>query len=67
MQVRSLGWEDPLEEEVAPHSSILAGKSHGQRSLEGYSPRVAKGRTPLKWLSTHKLLLKIHFFCLRAC
>ena len=23
-QVRSLGWEDPLEEEIAPHSSILA-------------------------------------------
>ena len=23
-QVRSLGWEDPLEEEVATHSSILA-------------------------------------------
>ena len=25
-QVRSLGQEDPLEEEVAPHSSILACK-----------------------------------------
>ena len=24
MQVRSLGWEDPLEKEMAPHSSILA-------------------------------------------
>ena len=24
--VRSLGWEDPLEEDVAPHSSILAWK-----------------------------------------
>ena len=23
-QVQSLGWEDPLEKEVAPHSSILA-------------------------------------------
>ena len=23
MQVRSLGWEDPLEEEMAIHSSIL--------------------------------------------
>ena len=28
--VQSLGWEDPLEEEMATHSSILAGKnSHG--------------------------------------
>ena len=24
MRVRSLGWEDPLEEEMATHSSILA-------------------------------------------
>ena len=37
-QVQSLGWEDPLEKEVAIHSSILPGKSHGQRSLEGYRP-----------------------------
>ena len=37
-QVRSLDWEDPLEEEVAIHSSIPAGESHGQRSLAGYSP-----------------------------
>ena len=24
MQVQSLGWEDPLEEEMATHSSIFA-------------------------------------------
>ena len=30
-----LGWEDPLEKEMATHSSVLAGKSHGQRSLAG--------------------------------
>ena len=24
MQVQSLGWEDPMEEEMATHSSILA-------------------------------------------
>ena len=28
----------PLEEEMAAHSSMLAGKSHGQRRLVGYSP-----------------------------
>ena len=33
-----LGWEDPLEKGMAVHSSILAGESHGQRSLAGYSP-----------------------------
>ena len=26
IQVRSLGWEDPLEEEMETHSSILAWK-----------------------------------------
>ena len=37
-QVQSLGQEDPLEKEMATHSSILPGKSHGQRSLVDYSP-----------------------------
>ena len=33
MQVCSLGREDPLEEEMATCSSILVGKSSGERSL----------------------------------
>ena len=37
-QVQSLGWEDLLEKEMAIHSSIFPGKSHGWRSLVGYSP-----------------------------
>ena len=37
--VRFLGQEDPLEKEMATHSSILPGESHGWRSLVGYSPR----------------------------
>ena len=32
--VRFLGWEDPLEKEMATHSSILAWKAQGQRSLQ---------------------------------
>ena len=32
------GLEDHLENGLAPHSSILAGESHGQRRLAGYSP-----------------------------
>ena len=35
---QSLGGEDPLEKEMATHSSILAWETHGQRSLAGYSP-----------------------------
>ena len=38
-QIQSLGQEDPLEKEMATHSSILGG-FHGQRSLAGYSPWV---------------------------
>ena len=41
-QVQSLSWEDPLEKEMATHSSILAWRiqedSIGGRSLVGYSP-----------------------------
>ena len=36
MQVRSLCQEEALEKEEASHSSILAWKTHGQRSLVGY-------------------------------
>ena len=36
--VWSLGQEEPPEEEAVAHSSILAGKSHGQRSCLGYGP-----------------------------
>ena len=44
MWVQSLGQEDPLEQEMATHSSILACKipwteePGGQRSLAGDSP-----------------------------
>ena len=27
MKVRSLGWEDPLEKEMATHSSVLAWRT----------------------------------------
>ena len=42
MQFRSLGWEDHLEKGMATNSSILAGESHGQRSLVGYGPQGCK-------------------------
>ena len=38
MQVRPWGQEDPLEKGMAMHSSILAWRIHGQRSLVGYGP-----------------------------
>ena len=41
-QVRSLGWEDPLEKEWQPTLVFLPGEFHEQRSLKGYSPRGHK-------------------------
>ena len=41
-QVWSLGQDDPLEKEMATHSVFLPGKSFGQRSLVGYSPKGRK-------------------------
>ena len=38
-KVRPLGQEDPLEEGMATHSSILAWASHEQRGLVGDSPQ----------------------------
>ena len=36
--VQSLGWEDPLEKEMATHSSVLAWRIPWTGSLVGYSP-----------------------------
>ena len=42
MQVQSLGWEEPLEEGMATHPSILAWRTCGQRNLKGCNPRGRK-------------------------
>ena len=54
MQVRSLGQEDPLQEGMATHSSILAWRipwreQPGQATVH----RVAESQTRLKGLSMH--------------
>ena len=58
IQLQSLGQEDPLREEMATHSSVLAWtcsqcswESQGQGSLVGCRLWVAQGWTRLKWLS----------------
>ena len=57
-QVRSLGQEDPLEKEMATHSSILLGKFHGQRSLVGYSPWGCKESDMTEWLTLSLYMCK---------
>ena len=38
MRVQSLGWKIPWRRKWQPTPVFLPGKSHGQRSLVGYSP-----------------------------
>ena len=40
---------------MSAHNSILPGKSHGQRSLVGYSPRGCKESDTIEGLSMHVL------------
>ena len=37
-QDQSMGWEDHQRRKQQPTPVLLPGKSHGQRSLVGYSP-----------------------------
>ena len=54
-RVQALGWEDLLEKQMATHSSILAWKSHGRRSLVGYSPLGRKESDTTEQLHFHFL------------
>ena len=60
MWVRSLGWEDPLEEGTATHSSILAWRIPWTEEPGGTTVhRVEKSQTPLKPPSMNKELFKV--------
>ena len=61
-QVRSLGREDPLEEEMATHSLLLPGESHGGRSLVGYSPWGLKELDMTERRHFHFSLFSMHIF-----
>ena len=51
-QVQSLGWKDPLEKEMATHSSILAWTiPWAEKSVHG----VAKSQTQLSYFHSHSL------------
>ena len=54
MRVQCLDWEDPLEEGVVPHSSILAWRIPTNRGAwRATVHRVAKSHIGLKRLTTH--------------
>ena len=61
-QVWSLSQEDTLEKEMTTHSSILAGKSHGHRSLVGYIQSMESQRVGddwCDWACTHALYKRV--------
>ena len=64
--VRSLGQEDALVKGRAAHSSTLAGKSHGQRGLAGYSARSRKASDTTEQL-THSVKTRVYTRFLIDC
>ena len=52
-QVPSLGWEDPLEEDMATHSSILAWEIPWTEEAGRYSPWGHKDSDTTESLNTH--------------
>ena len=52
IQVQSLGWEDPLEKEIAAHSSILAWRIPWTEVPGGPQSMESQSWTRLKRLST---------------
>ena len=52
MRVQSQDWEDPLEEGMATHSSILAWTIPWTGARWAVVHGATKGRTPLEQLST---------------
>ena len=55
-QVQCLGWEDPLEEEMATHSNTLVWKILWTEELAGYSPWSRKESDTTEHALTHTLL-----------
>ena len=56
-RVRSLGWEVPWRRKWQSTPVLLPGKSHGQRSLVGYTVHeVAKSQTRLSDLHSSSLI-----------
>ena len=53
IQVQSMGWEDPMEEEIATHSSILAWRIPWKKE-PGELQSIVSQRVRCDWVSTHQ-------------
>ena len=66
-QVQSLGWEDPLEQEMATHSRTLAWKTPWMEEPGGFQSMGPQGvgrdsETSLSLSFTFLAWMKYHFF-----
>ena len=59
LRVPSLGWEDPLEKEMATHCSILAWRIPWTEEPGGLSPWGHKELDMNEWLTFSGLLEKV--------
>ena len=69
--VRSLCWEDPLEEGWQPTPVFLPGESHGQRKPGGFRPICGEGRLGRPSLTRQRgiwytVALAMVMFCLAS-
>ena len=62
--VQSLGWEDPLEEEMATHSSIFAWRSSWTEESVGYSSSGCKESEKTCQLSKHTCNYTLGYKCI---
>ena len=62
-QVLSLGWEDPLEEEIATHSNILAWKIPWTEEPGGLQS-IGLQRVRHDWVTNTHIKYTIHVMCL---
>ena len=62
-RVRSLSWEDPQRGKWQPIPVLLRGKSHGQRSLEDYSPWGRRELDMNEQLSTFTRIVSVNLLC----
>ena len=70
MQVWSLGWEDPLEEGMATHSSVIASRISWTEKTDGLQSIGSQSQTWLNQLSTHACIcvyicMLSHFSCVQ--
>ena len=56
--VRFLGWEDPLEKEMAPHSNVLAWRIPGTEEPGGLQPMGSQESDTTEQLNHHGFNVK---------